>query len=249
MTSSTNRNPCTRSWLFVIFAAGALALAFGSFWPTYFGPVLTGIGEIDPIKHVWFIPVHALYFLGWIAAFGAQAYLVRSGRTKVHRRFGWWIVGYGALGVVLGLFAVFAMALRRVSHGGDVAEEAVFLFPGLLDMVMFAGFLAAAVLLRTDRESHKRLMVVATCVMTLIGLGRLYPLLFPAAWLNPGATATLLYAAPLWIVILVDVAITRRLHPVYWIAIPLFVLKVNQGVIMDSPQWQSIGLTLLNWFL
>jgi len=249
MTASSSAPPRSRSFGFALFAIFAFALAVTSFWPTYFGPVLTGVGEVAPIKKTWVIPTHALYFLGWIALFGAQALLVRSGRTSLHRRLGYWFAAYGALGVVLGVIASFTMALRRIASGSALTEEATYLFPGLMDMTMFAGFLAAAIVYRRKPQSHKRLMVLATCVLTIIGLGRLWPRVFPEAWLDPGLLATLVYAVPVWIVLAVDIAITKRLHPVYWAAIPIFVVKVNQGFIMDSAIWNRVGRALLTPFL
>ncbi len=249
MTISSTNATRTRSLIFVLFAVAAFALAVTSFWPSYFGPVLTGVGTVDPIKKTWVIPTHAIYFLGWIGLFCVQAFLVQSGNTKLHRRLRFWFAGYGALGVVLGIVAVFWMALRRIAHGSALAEEATYLFPGLMDMAMFAGFLAAAVAYRSKPQTHKRLMVMATCVLTIIGLGRLVPRFIPGELLGPGIVATLVFAAPIWLAIITDVAITRRLHPVYWIAIPIFALKVNQSIIMDSPIWNSIGQALLRPFL
>jgi Na+/H+-dicarboxylate symporter len=54
--------------------------------------------------------VHAVVFAGWLVFFFLQSALVRIGNVKLHRRIGWFGVGYAVLLVVIGVATAIVMA-------------------------------------------------------------------------------------------------------------------------------------------
>jgi hypothetical protein len=197
----------------------------------------------------WVIPFHAAYFTVWLLGVLAQASFVWRGRTDLHRRFGVILATFGALGVIVGTVAAFSMALRRISLGGTAEEEAAFLFAGLMDMAMLSAFLCAGILLRNSAEVHKRLMVMATLTIALVGYGRLADHLVPTEWLEIRWLATFFYGLPIWLVVAYDFVKLHRIHTVYLIGVLVFALKVNQDLVMQTESWRSIGLALLRPFI
>jgi hypothetical protein len=125
--------------------------------------------------------VHAFVFFGWIALYIAQNLLVDGGSVALHRRLGWVALFWVPLMVLLGT----VMTVLSVQHGApfffDVRQ---FLISNPLQLLLFAGFVGAALVLRRKTSWHRRLMFCAMAILCGPGLGRLLPmpLFMPYAW-------------------------------------------------------------------
>jgi len=125
--------------------------------------------------------VHAVVFFGWIALYIAQNLLVDGGSVALHRRLGWVALFWVPLMVLLGT----VMTVLSVQHGApfffDVRQ---FLISNPLQLLLFAGFVGAALVLRRKTSWHRRLMFCAMAILCGPGLGRLLPmpLFMPYAW-------------------------------------------------------------------
>lgn len=143
----------------IAVAAGMLAI--GGFAPTYYlrfldgGPQATISG--GPFSRL--LHVHGALFTAWVLLFVAQTALISARRVAVHRRLG-----------VLGAALAAAMFVAGVMSGIDLGRRGAappgidplsFMAIPLGDMLMFGGFVAAALARRRDRETHKRLMLLA----------------------------------------------------------------------------------------
>ncbi|WP_313535581.1 hypothetical protein [Sphingomonas sp.] len=131
---------------------------------------------VPPIFHV-----HAFVFFGWIALYITQNLLVDGGSVVLHRRLGWVALLWVPLMVALGTL----MTVLSVQHGApfffDVRQ---FLISNPLQLLLFAGLVGAALVLRRQTHWHRRLMFCGMAILTGPGLGRLLPmpLLMPYAW-------------------------------------------------------------------
>jgi hypothetical protein len=155
LTSATRRRLSTSQRDRVFYGGIAVALAFTvvvGFGPTYFFPIFTGSSEatltggpVTPLVHV-----HATLFSAWGLLFIAQTTLVAKCKLAVHRRLG--IAGgvQAALMVVVGTLTAVKKAARGEAPAGVDPDE--FLMIPLSDIVFFAGFVAAALLLRANRD-------------------------------------------------------------------------------------------------
>lgn len=118
--------------------------------------------------------VHGAVFTLWVVLFVAQPALVARGSIRLHRRIGWagagLAVAMGVMGVAATLFAIRHHAVP------SFFPPAVFLVMNLIGIVVFCGLVTAGVLLRHQREWHKRLMLCATISILGPGLGRLLPM-------------------------------------------------------------------------
>ena len=234
-----------RPRFYVGMAILLIVLAVAGFWPQYYGPLLTG-GELQ-LRH-WAVHVHSSIFLVWLVLFLSQAAIVERRRTPLHRRLGPLIAAYGFAVAVMGLYAGLVLAARWVEIGRGLDSAATFAFAPLIDMLMFAGFLAVAVAARNRPEAHKRLMLMATFSIALVGVGRLVSRIpfigFEDRWLWVP-----IMLAPLLIGMGYDLVTRRRVHTVYLIALPLYVLRLNQDFFTETEAWLSIGRPLVRIFL
>ena len=209
--------------------------AFG-FWATYFGPLLAG-----RVDHPAFIHFHAAVYAGWLMLFLTQATLAATGRVGAHIKLGRFAAGYGVLVVAAGLLAAFGMFTLRV-RAGDVETAAVQLVGPLLDMLVFAPFLAAAVYFRREPELHKRLMVVATSTLLIAAVART-PLVGQPRNL---AALHLLWLAPILLAMARDFWRQRRIHAVYAIGLVVLLLEgpLVRNVVRGSGAWRDFGAWL-----
>ena len=160
----------------VFFGSIAVALAFTvfvGFGRTYYFPLFTGSpqstltgGPVTLLVHV-----HAALFSAWVLLFLAQTTLIAQRQVAMHRRLG--IAGalLAALMVVVGTVTALKKAARGEAPAGIAPDQ--FLMIPLSDMVFFAGFIAAALMLRANREAHKRLMLLAYVCIVVAAVGRL----------------------------------------------------------------------------
>lgn len=195
------------------------------------------------------VHVHATLFMGWLFILTAQIYLVeKRGRYLAwHRRLGWFTAGWAAAMVLITLWMCPVNAIHRLALG---QRAALFEFPlNLVDMLVFAGLISSAILLRRDAEAHKRLIVLASIFLLDGGCARLFnPFVDP--YFSPGA-AGVFERNFLWVdgivlcCVLYDVITRGRPHPVQVRAIPLVIIcQIAASVVSASAVWQAAAL---NW--
>ncbi|MCH8316749.1 MAG: hypothetical protein IIA64_12325 [Planctomycetes bacterium] len=206
-----------------------VALVVVGFWPTYYGPLLSGTFDLKPI-----IEIHAVVFSGWIVLFVAQTFLVYTGRLKWHRKVGWFAVGYATLMVAV---VITALAMRFSDHmaAGDIREAHRSLVISSVDLLLFSGFLTAAIAYRKKAQIHKRLIIVATVVLMGPAVGRMtflsaVPLIL-----------FVLYSSPILFGMAFDFAIRRRVHAVYIIGLILHLVSLVRLPLQDSEAWFSFS--------
>ena len=149
------------------------AVAVAGFAPTFylrswFGapPTVGGATELTPLAQI-----HGTVFTGWMVLFIIQTSLIASRRVAVHRRLGVAGVVLAVLMIVVGAMTAIAAARRGAAPPG--AESLSFLVVPLMDLVLFAIFVTSAVLRRRDKETHKRLMLLAYVSIIAAGVARL----------------------------------------------------------------------------
>ena len=242
MPQSRCKSPGHHDRVFYGSIAVALALTvFVGFGPTYFFPILTRSaqslatgGPVTPLVHV-----HAALFSAWVLLFIVQATLVAQRRLAVHRRLGIAGAVLAALMVVVGT----SVALKKAARGEAPVgvDPGAFLMIPLSDMMCFAGFVAAALFLRANREAHKRLMLLAYVCIVVAAVGRL-PGVLP---LGP-----LVYFALAFVFIVAGIIYDRvsrgRVHPVYVWGGAIFVISVPARLMISGTDaWKRVA----HWML
>jgi hypothetical protein len=200
-------------WFFVSFAClAALVVAYG-FSHTVSGNLLRAAIARPPI--LW---AHAFVFFGWIVLFIVQTTLIRTRHVRWHRTLGGAGMLMGAAMPVIGVATSLQMARFDLDHGiYDAAESAAFLSIPFNDMTFFTGALAAAFWWRRCPEVHRRMMVLATCLLTAAAFAR-FPFITITALKWYAGVDTLLALAVAW-----DIWDRGRLHRAYTISLPLVV--------------------------
>ena len=215
-------------------------IVFVGFAPTfylrsYFGAptTITGATTLVPMTIV-----HALVFTSWVLLFVVQTSLVASRRVALHRRLGIAGVVLAALMAVVGLTTAFGAASRGSTAPGFTPIE--FLVVPFFDIVLFVGFITAAVLRRREKEAHKRLMLLAyvsiipAAVARIRGLMVLGPALFLLAFMLPLAG------------VVYDYRSRGRVASVYWWGLAILLLSVPLRIAISStPAWQSFAAALI----
>lgn len=213
------------------------AIAVAGFAPTYylrawFGapPTIAGATELTPLAQL-----HGAVYTAWMVLFIVQTSLIASRRVKVHRRLGIAGAGLAAVMIVVGYLTATAAAGRGAAPPG--AAPLQFLVVPLFDLVLFGIFVTAAVLRRRDKETHKRLMLLAYISIIAAGVARL-PGLFqygPLAFFGIGYGLSLLGAG-------YDQWSRGRIHRVYYWGIPLLLISVPGRLMLSTTgAWRSVA--------
>ena len=203
-------------------------IAVIGFWPTYFGPLVTG-----SIAQPLLIHIHATVFTGWLVLFLTQAVLAATKQVAWHLRLGKIGVGYGALLVVVGLITG-VLRSSRLPLGGQ-AED--LLFAATADMVVFASFFAAAIVYRRKPQVHKRLMMVAANMLLIAAVSRMTFIPPPPAGL-PLFLA--IWFLPLIAAMAYDWFSQRRIHTVYVLGVGAFVVRILAIPIHNTEVWGAV---------
>jgi hypothetical protein len=210
-----------------------MAMVVRGFWPSYFGPLLSG-GVTRP----WIIHLHGVVFVGWMALLLAQVSLVFMGRVRLHRRVGNIGIAYGALVLLIGLAVTFVAPVLHVRAGEWTLDRAAgFILLPLVDMVLFAGFFGAAIAYRRAPETHKRLILAATVALAFAAVARMSfksPVVFLLVWLSP------IFAAMAF-----DAFTRKRVHPVHFVSVTVLAVAFMRLFFMESEAWLKIGRALL----
>ena len=227
--SETTANP-SRTVLYAGLCTLMGIFIVAGFGPGYVGTMLEGTSA-PLILHF-----HAFVFIGWMVLFTTQALLPSLGRVDLHRRLGRFATGYAVFLVVVGVVTTFNRFAFYVGTEGEDFARAFLIHP-LSDMVVFPIFFAAAIAYRHRPEIHKRLMLVATTMLTIAAVSRMSFLGTPppmtlhlAIWLSP------IYLAMAW-----DFWQHRIVHPVYVIGLITLAIVDFRALAVDTVPWQNFA--------
>ena len=223
------------------YALSAVALAIvvvAGFGPTYyfrlFSPspmaTLSG-GPVTLLVHV-----HAVLFSAWVLLFIAQTTLIAQRQVALHRRLG--VVGAVLAALMVGAGTL--TALRTAARGAapDGADPHQFLMIPLSDMVLFGGFVAAALLRRKDREAHKRLMLLAYVSIIVAAMARLPGVLALGPPVFFGLALLVVLAG-----VIHDKAARGRVHPAYvWGGVLLVISIPARLAISSTEAWKRFAV-------
>jgi hypothetical protein len=162
----------------------------------------------------WILWVHGAVFSAWVAFFIFQSALVRTHNVKLHRRTGWFGAALGVLIPVLGIWTAIIMDRFRTVRLHQPGVNTFFSIQAV-DIASFTIFFGLAIYWRKKPEYHRRLVLIATCVLTAAGFGR-FPMI-PHPWFYAGVDALILLGVAR------DLIVNRRVHVVYRYALPALV--------------------------
>jgi hypothetical protein len=188
--------------------------------------------------------VHAAVFGGWMMLLVFQSGLVALARKpRWHKWLGWLGVAMGCAMPVLGTASAIRMTHLRAALGDT--DDIAFLILAFNDMAAFTVLFALAVLLRKTPEAHRRLMLMATCVISVAGLTRFPP------WLPNNEQGTWAYAyidAVIGLAMARDWIVQRRIHPAYAWGLPAAMLGQAIGITiyMTRPEpWMAVARAIV----
>ena len=220
---------------FTGMSIAAAIVVFVGFAPTYF---LRGSDQSTPLPA--YLRVHGFLFSAWIVFFVAQTSLVAVRRTDLHRRLGWAGAVLALVMVIVGTNAGITAMRGRFPAEGDAALS--FLTTPLFSMVAFAALVTAAIRLRRDPQTHKRLMLLATISILDAAVARLpFAFLRSSTWNYIPTTDVLLAAA-----ILYDLVSRRTVHRAYiWGGLLLVIEQALRIPVGETDAWKAIALAMI----
>jgi hypothetical protein len=197
-----------RGVFYTAMVSALMLVVFAGFMPGY----VSRLGAGEPIPA--FVHAHAAVFTAFLFVLLSQTLLIGAGRVDLHRR-----LGIAAAVLVLPMLALgYETAIFGARRGHPFADGAPppdtafadglsFLVVSLGDLVLFAAFFGAALVLRRRPETHKRLMILAAlggfawpAITRISFVAGMPPRMF-------GLGALLLLALPLH-----DLVTRRRVH-------------------------------------
>jgi len=166
---------------------------------------------------------------------------VRARQVQWHRRVGWFGAALGILIVGLGVSTSVEMARFNSATLHSTDAESGLIVP-LFDMVCFTSSFALGIWWRQRPEWHRRLMLIATCVLTAAGFGRFPAWILPPYLFYGGVDALILLGVGR------DLIVGRRVHRVYMAGLPALIVgqTVVTYVAFRSPSlWLRIAHAIL----
>lgn len=224
----------------IFFSCFAIAMALSvivGFAGTYYARLLSSapLHTFGGRAFTWLVHLHGAVFTSWVLLFIVQTALVASHRTKVHMRLG---IAGGALAVVMVVLGVItASEAARAGTAVPGTTPLQFFAIPFFDMVLFGAFVSLALWNRKNKETHKRLMVMAYISIIAASVAR-WPGVLPLGPLGfYGFTMIFLVAA-----IVYDAITRRRVHPVYIWGGTAFLLSIPLRLALSGTHaWQSFA--------
>ncbi len=213
---------------FVVFVGFAPTFYLRSFFGAR--PPVAGATTLTPLAYV-----HGALFTAWVLLFIVQTTLIASRRAKVHRRFG--VAGAVLAGamVVAGTSTAIAAAAR--GGGPPGVDPLAFLAIPIFDMIVFPIFVIAAMVLRRNKEAHKRLMLLAYISILTAAVARWPGVLPYGPLMFFGLTFVVLIGAMVY-----DFVSRRRVHSVYiWGGVLLLASVPLRLMVSGTGAWRSFA--------
>jgi len=232
-TASFDRFYAGMAWLLVL-------VAIAGFAPRSIA-IVSGKMAVPPLV----VHLHAAVMASWVSLLAVQATLSLAGRMDLHRKFGLASLVVGPL-VLIALLAV--TIVRQNDLAGTPAAPIVnnILFVQIRAILLFPTFFIWALRTRrTDPETHKRMMLLATLMLLDAALARMTWLphnQFPRDYL-----AIHLYLLTLLIpALLYDLIRLRRIHRAWiWGLALILPWVVATDFAWGSEWWRTLGPKLV----
>jgi hypothetical protein len=131
-----------------------------------------------------------------------------------------------------------AIASARAGSAPPDVPPLVFLVVPFFDILLFAGFVTAAIVLRRRKEAHNRLMLLAYLAIMPAPVARLPGVLS----LGPLGFFALAFVPLLLIWIGYDLVTRRRVHPAYvWGGLLLVVSAPGRLLLSGTGEWMGFA--------
>ena len=205
----------------------------------------------------WVVHIHAAIFFAWLLLFSIQVLLIRKKNIQLHKRLG---IAGAVLAVFVFIFGIMTALVSENVKFGTKFSDPSFVSVMLGDMLVFAGLATAGIALKKNPSAHKRLILIATLILTDAGFGRgisiwlssflgkpywEYSNYVDAFW--PFFVRQL--SCPFTLIILVgvyDLITRKKLHPSYvWALIFALSIDLAAGWLYFDPEWKNISLRLI----
>ncbi|MEP0355247.1 hypothetical protein [Paraglaciecola sp.] len=182
--------------------------------------------------------IHAIIFIGWFVLFAIQAILPAFGRLDLHIKLGQFAFFYAILVVANGLYVTLTTFQFRIGNVGEHLARYWLLQP-LTDMIVFPALVSAAFYYRKKPEIHKRLMLLATLVMTIVSLVRV-------TYIPMHGAKLVIWLAPIIIAMGYDYYTKKIIHPVYMFGLVLFtIIYCRKTWLFDTLIWTKFSTWLV----
>jgi hypothetical protein len=204
--ANTQLHPVTRDRRFFFIMSLVVAAVVVSGFSLQFAMARSSLGA------PWWVHVHGVSFMGWLAIYVTQNWLVYRNQIGGHRTLGALAAVYVGWLVLVGLSV---NTLAAINHRiPPFFEPNVFLVMDWLTVLTFAGLTLWAVRLRAYTDWHRRLMLCGAIQVMTPGLGRILPLPFMGTWILWGIWAVML----VYVVVAMayDLIARGKVHPAYF---------------------------------
>jgi hypothetical protein len=179
----------------------------------------------------WWVHIHAVTFVGWIALYVLQNTLVARNDIALHRRLGRIGAGYAAWAVLVGL--ILTPLTLASGRSPPFFTPAYFLALDWVNIAVFGALVYAGIRNRNRTDWHRRLMLCATICIIAPALGRLIVLSGAAMTAPVNAAWLLLYVVA---AMLFDWRNRGRVHQAYaWGAGALVLFAVATELLATVP--------------
>jgi hypothetical protein len=222
--------------LYIWFAALMPLIVLAGFARTYYLKGFFGTPTLPSLL----VHLHGLVMTTWVVLFITQVSLVAARRTRTHMRLGVFGAVLAALIVVVGVLTAIFAAARGGSPGPPPLQ---FLVVPLVDMLIFAVLIGAALYFRRRLDVLKRLMLLAAVNLLTPAIARI-----PLNFIQAGGPLAFFGLTDLVLLACVgyDTIKHRRLHPVFfWGTIFIIALQPLRLMLAGTDLWMRFATALV----
>jgi hypothetical protein len=192
-------------------------------------------GFVDPVAAPFWVHLHGVAMLAWLALLIVQPTLVSRDNLALHRRLGWIGAGLALFITALGIFT--GLASLVLNRFPPFFTPPYFLALTTVESLVFGLMVWAAIRRRHTTAWHRRLMIGATIVILEPALGRLLPMPLMIGWSD--IPIGLIQLGVVGIIALYDRRTLGRIHPatkaiaaiVIAVRVTIYVLAMTPPVI------------------
>ncbi len=166
-------------------------------------------GFVDPVAAPFWVHLHGVAMLAWLALLIVQPTLVSRDNLALHRRLGW--IGAGLALFITGLGIFTGLASLVLNRFPPFFTPPYFFALTTVESLVFGLMVWAAIRRRHTTAWHRRLMIGATIVILEPALGRILPMPLMIGWSD--IPIGLIQLGVVGIIALYDRRTLGRIHP------------------------------------